>query len=184
MTITLKFEPLTREAFQPFGGVIDAAGWPFHHINNGMVERYHDFTEIDVAEHGGRPGISIMRAFAYDLPMKVEFLERHPLSTQAFIPLDGTKFLIIVAPPGDTVRIDDLRCFVSNGHQGVNYKRGTWHHVLLPLARADFLVVDRIGEGPNCDKFFLPDDQQPWIVFDEDKFSDTGSGRAKLTNCA
>jgi ureidoglycolate lyase len=184
VTTTLKFEPLTREAFQPFGEVIDVAGWSFHHINKGMVERYHDFCEIDVSERGGRPGISIMRAFPYDLPMKAEFLERHPLSTQAFMPLNGSQFLIIVAPPGDTVRVEDLRCFVSNGHQGINYKKGTWHHVLLSVARADFLVVDRIGDGPNCDKFLFPDDAQPLIVFDRSNAFDYGTRESDSTSCA
>jgi ureidoglycolate lyase len=80
-------------------------------------------------------------------------MERHPLSSQAFFPLDGLPYLVVVAEPGDAPWGSRMRAFRAAGNQGVNYRRGTWHHALLALGRAcHFLVVDRGGSEENCDE--------------------------------
>jgi ureidoglycolate lyase len=112
----------------------------------------------------GRPGISVMRATPYRLPMEASFLERHPLSSQAFMPLQPTHFFVVVAPPGPEVDPADIRAFVCRPGQGVNYAPGVWHHPLLAIEPADFLVVDRIGAGPNCDEFHFPTGEGPVIA--------------------
>ncbi|EGH47054.1 ureidoglycolate hydrolase [Pseudomonas syringae pv. pisi str. 1704B] len=87
-------------------------------------------------------------------------LERHPLGSQAFVPLLGNPFLIVVAPVGDEPESEATRAFVSNGRQGVNYHRGVWHHPVLTIEkRDDFLVVDRSGEGNNCDEHYFAESQ-------------------------
>ena len=79
-------------------------------------------------------------------------MERHPLGSQAFMPLDAQPFIVVVAPLGEQVAPGDLRAFITNGRQGVNYRRGVWHHSLIALnAPARFIVVDRGGPGDNCD---------------------------------
>jgi ureidoglycolate lyase len=153
LSAVLRPEPLTRDGFAPFGDVIEIDGSEFHLINDGMVQRYHDLAHVDVAADGGRPLINLFRGKPYEYPLVVKSVERHPLGSQAFIPLSQTPFAIIVAPCGDKVAPADLRAFVSNGRQGINYRRGTWHHVLLTLAReSNFLVIDRGGPGNNCDE--------------------------------
>jgi ureidoglycolate lyase len=157
----LKIEPLTREAFAAFGDVIEYEGRDFFHINDKMVERYHDLAKVDTQEAGGRTLVSWLRAKQNAFPSKVRFVERHQLSSQAFIPLDDNPFLVVVAPPGDDVKLDDLRAFATNGRQGVNYHRGVWHHVLLVPERAmQFIVVDRGGPEKNCEEFWFPEEQQ------------------------
>jgi ureidoglycolate lyase len=161
----LRPEPLTKDAFGAFGEVIEVEGSQFYLINDGMVQRYHDLVNVNVGAEGGRPIISLFRGKPYTYPLTVKSLERHPLGSQAFMPLSATPFAIIVAPPGEGIAAGDLRAFVTDGRQGINYRRGTWHHVLLALDReSDFLVVDRAGPGRNCDVFNLPAGQQR--VFD------------------
>jgi ureidoglycolate lyase len=90
------------------------------------------------------------------LPYRFDMVERHPLGSQAFVPLNGQRFVVVVAPPGESVEIESLRAFVTNGRQGVNYHRGTWHMPLIALeAGQEFLVIDRAGEGANCDPVVL-----------------------------
>lgn len=154
-------QPLSREAFAPFGDVIDTAGARSFAINAGMVERFHDLAAIDVGVEGGAPLLSVFRGLPYALPLAVRFVERHPLGSQAFVPVGDASFAVIVAPPGDTVDPGELRAFIGTGRQGVNYRRGTWHHVLLVLDHpADFLVIDRGGPGHNCDEHHFAQDQQ------------------------
>lgn len=151
-SITLRIEPLSREAFAPFGDVI-AADDSVHHytINDGNTERYHDLANIDPGTNG-RAIVSIFRGLARTLPFDVVMMERHPKASQAFIPLNGRPYLVVVAERESTPTVEDLRVFYCEGHQGVNYARGVWHHPLLALGEvSDFLVVDRDGPGDNCD---------------------------------
>jgi len=151
--VKLRIEPLTREAFAPFGDVIDCDGAARHYtINEGFAERYHDLAAIDVAAEGGRPLVNIFRAAPRTLPLRITMLERHPLSSQAFIPLGPRPFLVVVARPGDAPGPEDIRCFRTAEMQGINYARGTWHFPLIALEQTqDFLVLDRGGRGDNCD---------------------------------
>lgn len=154
--IPLPVEALTREAFAPFGEVIEASEAARHFaINGGNTERYHDLARLDVGE-GGRIIVSIFRGVPRELPFAVTMMERHPLGSQAFVPLSGRAYLIVVAAAGNVPAAGDLHCFLARGDQGVNYARGVWHHPLLALhATSDFLVLDRAGEGPNCDEVVL-----------------------------
>ena len=151
--IVLKAEPLTAAAFAPFGDVIEIAGRAARLINQGTCERFDDLAAVDVLADGGRPLISIFRAAARPLPFAVKALERHPLSSQAFYPLDGVSFLVVVAEPGNPVSAGRIRAFRAAGDQGVSYRRNTWHHALLAIGRTSrFLVVDRGGPGENCEE--------------------------------
>jgi ureidoglycolate lyase len=152
----LKLEPLTREAFAAFGDVIEASDAVEHYtINKGNTERYHDLADIDVGEDG-RAIVSIFRGQARQLPFVVSMMERHPKASQAFIPMSGRPYLVVVADRTSTPLARDLRLFLARADQGVNYAAGVWHHPLLALqATSDFLVVDRRGPGHNCDEITL-----------------------------
>ena len=130
--------------------MIETAGAEQRIINDGTTVRFHDLAAVDVADAGGRPLVNVFRAEPMPLPLTVTVMEQHPLGSQAFIPLDRAPFLIVVAPAGPRPRASDLRAFVSDGRQGVNYARGVWHHPVIAWRRpTDFLVVDRGGPGDN-----------------------------------
>jgi ureidoglycolate lyase len=156
--IVAKVEPLTREAFTPFGDVIEASEAARHFpINDGTTERYHDLAKIDL-DAQGRAILSIFRAQPRTLPLTLTMLERHPLGSQAFMPLSGHPYLVAVAARADTFQASDVRVFLARADQGVNYAVGVWHHPLLALDEVcDFLIVDRAGPGPNCDERDLPE---------------------------
>jgi len=152
----LKAEPLSEAAFAPFGHVIQTAGHAPRMINEGTCERFDDLAPVDVAANGGRPLLSIFKAAPRPLPFEVRVLERHPLSSQAFYPLDGVPFLVVVAEndaAGGASWSRSIRAFLAKGNQGVSYRPNTWHHALIAIGRTShFLVVDRGGPGENCDE--------------------------------
>jgi ureidoglycolate lyase len=154
--IVLRAMPLTAQAFVPFGDVIETEGRTWRWINQGTSQRFDDLARVDVLEAGGRPLISIFRASPQPLPFEVRSLERHPLSSQSFYPLDARPFLVIVAEAGSAPIVQRARAFVSSGQQGVNYRRNTWHHSLIALEQtSNFLVVDRGGPQENCEELQL-----------------------------
>jgi ureidoglycolate lyase len=148
-------EPLTAEAFAPYGDVIEASDRAERiPINYGWTTRYRDLAALDYADDGGRAMVSVMRSKPLT-PLVLKIFERHPIGSQAFIPLQGRPFLVAVAPPGD-FDPSAVRVFRAEANQGVNYAKGTWHHFLLALeAQSDFLVIDRDGPGDNLDEIEL-----------------------------
>jgi len=149
----LAVEALTRAAFAPFGEVIQAAGAATEHaINDGTAQRFHDLARVDTDADGGRPIVSVFRAQPRTLPFVVRMLERHPLGSQAFMPLGPHPYLVVVSEGPDRVPC----AFLAQPGQGINLHRGVWHHPLLALgATSDFLVLDRGGPGANCDEVTL-----------------------------
>jgi len=156
--------PLTAEAFKPYGDVIETENRDYFMINNGSTRRYHQLGDVETAA-GGSAIISIFEATPLVYPLTVKMMERHPLGSQAFMPLFGHPYLILVAEPTGDLEADVLnpatiRGFISNGKQGVNYHKGVWHHPVLALQAQDqFLIVDRAGEGNNCEEVFFAEDE-------------------------
>lgn len=147
-------EPLTAEAFAPFGSVIEASDEAVKlDINQGHAIRYDALAEVDVADGGGVPVISLFRARPL-AELVLRAFERHPLGSQTFVPVSGRPYLIAVAPAGpfDPAQI---RLFRAEPHQGVHYRKGVWHHFLLVLDESDFLVIDRAGPSDNCEEVAL-----------------------------
>ena len=156
MSLILTPEPLSAAAFAPFGDVIEVADVCNHYaINYGRTERYHDLAALDVLENAGKPTVSIFRSQPAQFPLRVEVMERHPLSSQAFIAMQRKPFLILVAPAGEQPQLAQLRLFEVGAEQGVNYHRGVWHHYQFSLDEVrDFICIDRSGgHGANCDEY-------------------------------
>ncbi len=156
--VSLKPEPLTRERFAPYGDVIEAAIDRSGAMNAARFQRFDDLCNIDIAD-GSHTAMSIARCRTpTSLPLQVEMMERHPLGSQAFVPLQQCQMVIVVAPRGESVDVAELRAFATNGRQGFNYHRGTWHMPLVAFeAGHEFLIVDRAADEPNCETVMLDD---------------------------
>jgi ureidoglycolate lyase len=152
-TRILRAGSLTTETFAPYGGIVDTdrakRALP---INQGYTTRFHDLAEIDVGDGGGKVCVSIFRSKPMPAPVTIRLMERHPLGSQAFIPLERRPYLVVVAPRGE-FNPAKVCAFLARADQGVNYAKGVWHHFLLALeAPSDFLVIDRNGPGDNLDE--------------------------------
>jgi len=151
-------ESLTREAFLPFGDVLETDGVDPELINFGNTQKFGDLAEFTFAE-GGQGQLSIYRSNAIELPFRIQLMECHPLGSQAFYPLHDRSFPVVVALPGAFPVAKDIRVFITNGRQGVNLHPGVWHHYQLTLGQeSDYLVIDRRGAGKNCQEHRLVDE--------------------------
>ncbi|WP_371170509.1 ureidoglycolate lyase [Aliiroseovarius sp. 2305UL8-7] len=150
---TLIAEPLTAEAFAPFGDVIELAGSPDLIINQGMCGRHHDLALLDFGT--GRAAISLFDGKPRQFPYLLDMVERHPLGSQAFLPMNNIPLLVTVAEDGGGVPVN-LRAFLTAPGQGINLHKGTWHGVLAPIgAQGLFAVVDRVGAGENLQEHWF-----------------------------
>ena len=147
----MKIELLTKAGFAPFGDVIEIDGAQHYPINQGFAERFNDLAHVDVSAEGGSVNISLAVAKPRPQPIGIKLMERHPLGSQIFYPLQDRPWLVLVcANPLDG---KTYRCFRATGRQGINYARNAWHHPLLVLdPESRFLVVDRKGPGNNLEE--------------------------------
>ena len=148
-------EPLTKDAFLPFGDVLETDGVNPEVINFGNTQKFGNLAKITIAD-GGQAQLSIYRSHAIELPFRIQLMECHPLSSQAFYPLHERPFPVVVALPGTFPGAEGIRVFLTNGRQGVNLHPSVWHHYQLTLGQdSDYLVFDRCGAGENCQEFRL-----------------------------
>jgi ureidoglycolate lyase len=157
----IEIRPLTRTEFAPFGDVIEMEGAHSYPINAGKCIRYHDLAKIETTGEKARPMISLLRGEPYELPRELGMVERHPLGSQAFIPLSNNPFLVVVSPETATGPAEP-RAFRTRPGQGVNIGRNVWHGILTPLGGvSDFVVIDRGGEGVNLEEYFYA---EPFLI--------------------
>ena len=141
--------PITKNNFSQFGDMISTNEIKPIEINNGYAKRYDGIANLNTSKDNGETTISIFSALKRNFPMKIDMMEKHPLGSQAFIPMKETTFLAFVAPNGDKPDLNKIEAFIIPPGIGVNYKPGTWHFPLISTEDMNFLVVDRKGPGDN-----------------------------------
>lgn len=147
---TLAVEPLSAGAFEPFGDVIAAPEHAGRRVNDGMAERFDDIAHLELTAEAGRPTLSWFRVQPVRLPALCTRIERHPLSSQTFMPLRPCRFLVVVAPPAPAPEARETRAFLVAPGQTINYRPAVWHHPVLALDEVtDFLMLGRVG--PDAD---------------------------------
>ena len=141
--------PITTENFSKFGDMITTENIKPLEINNGYAKRFDEIAKLDTSSENGETTISIFSALKRSFPMKIDMMEKHPLGSQAFIPMKETTFLTLVAPEGKKPDLEKIESFIIPKGIGVNYKTGVWHFPLISTENMNFLVIDRKGSGDN-----------------------------------
>ena len=145
------FKPakINRKNFSLYGDLISSNDIDYIDINAGYAKRFDNLANIDTLNDGGKTIVSIFSASKRTFPMTIDMMEKHPLGSQAFIPMKETTFLSFVAPPGESPEISKIQSFIVPPKTGINYKPGIWHFPLISTEDTNFLVIDRKGDGNN-----------------------------------
>ena len=140
---------ITKINFATYGDLIASDDVKPMDINAGYAKRFDNLANINTSKDGGKTIVSIFSALKRTFPMKIDMMEKHPLGSQAFIPMKETTFLSFVAPPGEKPVIDKIESFIVPPKTGINYMPGIWHFPLISTENTSFLVIDRKGDGEN-----------------------------------
>ena len=140
---------ITKKNFAKFGELINTKKGNPININNRYAKRFHDLININTDKKKGKTIVSIFKAKKRKFPMRVNMMEKHPLGSQAFVPMEDSSFLVFVAPKGEKPNIEKIKSFIVPKQNGVNYKPGIWHFPLISTKNMNFLVIDRKGVGNN-----------------------------------
>ena len=150
-------EPLSSERFAPFGEIVQSPKQSGRdYFNNGLDNaRPHANADLSIAK------INPLE----NLPLIVHTMERHPHSSQTFIPIRAGRYLVIVAPDGDNDRpdLEQVRVFVSDSSVGITYRRGVWHHGMTVLdTPAEMAILMWCDNGQEDEEFI--DVESPFSV--------------------
>ena len=149
MKIIIKPKKITNKNFKKFGEVISTKKIKPININNGYAKRFDNLCKINTSLKKGNTIMSIFSTRKRKFPMNIKMMEKHPLGSQAFIPMKETKFLVFVAPKGKKPNVKKMESFIIPKQTGINYKPGIWHFPLISTKNMNFLVIDRKGIGNN-----------------------------------
>jgi len=149
MKIIIKPKKITSKNFKKFGEVISTKKIKPININNGYAKKFDSLCKINTSLKKGNTIMSIFSARKRKFPMNIKMMEKHPLGSQAFIPMKETKFLVFVAPKGKKPNVKKIESFIIPKQTGINYKPGIWHFPLISIKNMNFLVIDRKGIGNN-----------------------------------
>ena len=149
MKIIIKPKKITRKNFQKFGDLISIKKKKSININDGYAKRFDNLCRINTSSKKGKTIMSIFSAKKRKFPMNIKMMEKHPLGSQAFIPMKETTFLVFVAPKGKRPNTKKIESFIVPKQTGINYKPGIWHFPLISSKNMNFLVIDRKGIGNN-----------------------------------
>jgi len=145
----IKPTKITKKNFAMYGDLISSNDVTPMEINSGFAKRFDDLANIDTSMDKGETVVSIFSAIKRTFPMKIDMMEKHPLGSQAFIPMKETTFLSFVAPQGELPEISKIESFIIPPKTGINYKPGIWHFPLISTEDTNFIVIDRKGNGKN-----------------------------------
>ena len=149
MNMIVKPKKISKENFETFGDLISSDNVEPMDINAGYSKRFDNLADINTSKDKGETIVSIFSALKRSFPMEINMMEKHPLGSQAFIPMKETIFLSFVAPPGDAPEINKIQSFIIPPKMGINYKPGIWHFPLISTEDTNFLVIDRKGSDKN-----------------------------------
>ena len=144
MTRLVRAQPLTPEAFAPYGDVVSAGLGAGSSANQGTAVRFDWAAALSSSREQARPNLAVFRALAQSLPFDVRLLEKHPCSTQTFLPMLCAKFLVCVAKalPGGEPDASSLTALLCGPGQGISYRADVWHHPILALdGPAEFAML-------------------------------------------
>ena len=140
---------VTRSNFATYGDLISTNDINPIYINAGYAKRFDNLADLNTSKDGGKSIVSIFSALKRTFPLTIDMMEKHPLGSQAFIPMKETTFLCLVALPGELPEINKIQSFIIPPKMGINYKPGVWHFPLISTEDTNFLVIDRKGSGEN-----------------------------------
>ncbi|UEM18404.1 ureidoglycolate lyase [Skermanella mucosa] len=154
--------PLDPAGFAPFGDVVQAGPGSVTRVNDGRADRFDGIGRLERVMGETTPTVAVYRIDASNLPHRIPRLERHPLSSQLFVPMDAARYLVVAVPSDeDGMPVPEgAAAFLAAANQAINYRPGVWHCPLVALDRpADFIMVmgQAFDASADCEFFDLPE---------------------------
>ena len=161
--MNLIIKEVNKENFSKFGQIISTKDIKSESINSDTTKSFYDIVNIEILGNDHQCRVNIFKAKKRQFPIHIGMLENHPFSSQTFIPLQKTTFIVVVAPISKIPDINLIEAFIISPEEGINFKSKVWHFPLIAIEDSNFLTIDKkdplnnleIFNFQNNDKIFL-----------------------------
>ena len=158
--MNLDIKKITKENFSLYGDLITISDKKSEDINNNTTQSFFDLANIKIIGEDNSPRLNIFSAKKRNFPLVIDMLEMHPLSSQVFLPMSKTDFLVLVSPIDVKPNLDKIQCFKILNGDGVNFKCKVWHFPLISLHDANFITIDKKDATENIKIYKFTDDEK------------------------
>ena len=161
--MNLQIKKISKDNFSKYGQLISTKDIESQNINEETTRSFYDLVNIEIYGDDKKCRVNIFKSIKRNFPLEINMFENHPLSSQAFIPLQKTNFIVVVAPISNEPDINLIETFLVSPEEGINFKPKVWHFPLIATENSNFLTIDKkdsannleIYNFQNNDKIFL-----------------------------
>ena len=139
----LNLKKINKENFSQYGQLISTKDIKSKNINSDTTKSFYDLVDIEILGENNQCRINIFKAKKRKFPLEINMLENHPFSSQSFIPLQNTSFIVVVAPISNTPNLKLLEAFIVPTEEGINFKPKVLHFPLIAIENSNFLTIDK-----------------------------------------
>jgi len=158
--MNLIIKDINKDNFSQYGQLISTKDIIGNKINTETTESFYDLVNIEILGDNKKCRVNIFKAKKRIFPIKINMLEKHPFSSQAFIPLQNTSFIVVVAPQSAIPNSNLIEAFKINSEEGINFKPKVWHFPLIAIENSNFLTIDKKDTKNNLEIHNFPHNEQ------------------------
>jgi len=158
--MNLQIKKITKDNFSLYGDLISIQDKDSEDINNSTTQSFFDLTNIEILGVNLKARLNIFKAKRRIFPLNIDMLEMHPFSSQVFLPITKTNFLVLVSPIADKPDLQKLECFIVSNEDGINFKPKVWHFPLISIEDAKFITIDKKDAGKNLEIYKFTENEK------------------------
>ena len=151
---------ITNANFIEFGDFINPYEKKAEDINTNTTKSYFDLANIEILGEDKKVRLNLFDAKKRKFPLMIDMLEKHPFSSQVFLPLGKDPFFVIVCPSSPKPDLNNLNIFKIENGNGVNFNPDIWHFPLISINDAKFITVDKKHADNNLDIYNFTDQEK------------------------
>jgi len=158
--MNLQIKKISKDNFSLYGDLISIKNKNSEIINNCSTQSFFDLANIEILGNNKNVRLNIFIAKKRIFPLNIDMLEMHPFSSQVFLPITKTNFLVLVAPTANKPNLNKLECFIVSNEDGINFKSKVWHFPLISIQDAKFITIDKKDAKKNIEIYKFKENEK------------------------
>ena len=153
-------DTISNTNFLEFGDFINPYDKKAEDINTNTTKSYFDLANIEILGEDTKARLNLFDAKKRKFPLMIDMLEKHPFSSQVFLPLGNSPFFVIVCPPSTKPDLNNLKIFKIENGNAVNFKPMVWHFPLISINDAKFITIDKKIADSNLEIYKFTEEEK------------------------
>ena len=162
----LSIKEINQKNFSQFGQLISTKNIKSENINTDTTKSFYDLVNIQILGNDHQCRVNIFKGKKRKFPLQINMLENHPFSSQAFIPLQKTTFIVVVAPISKIPDLNSIEAFKIPAEEGINFLPKVWHFPLITIEDSNFLTIDKKDYKNNLEIYNFQNNHEIFLKYE------------------